>query len=691
MHAASIPPLFASLVFLALGTAVFFNRPRTGASVGYTIFAAATVWWQGCWTILFNTTNPTWAEILVRIGYSGIIFLPVAYYHFSMEYVQPGVHRRAIRWNYGIGLLFLLSLWTTPFFIRGYYTYSWGFYPKAGFLHLVFLAYLSVLAIIGLYLPFKQLRQPDNPPLRKAQLRFVIAANLIYCCASVDFLVNYGVSFYPFGFGFILLSSGAVTYAIVRYALLDINLAFRQASVLFISAVILSLPFMGLVWITNSRAVVYLVIFGLFLVAPKLHQRISVYLTSAIDRLPPFRGRYEEFERLHLHFQKIVLTQTVPDWANAIVMVSRHLFRAERVMLLLRDEAKKRLIIKANHGVSGPVSVYGVLPLAGGLATHLTRTRMAFIADIHIHELPDEAKAEVLGDLEFFQGSIFIPLILNDLLYGVLILGAKSKGRVYNSLDLTSLEALARTSEHTLQVILSGLSQEQMTAVWAHDLVKPFSLKGSFGFLEEMLAGSFGTLSDAVKSAILLILGDVAFVRKHLTRLIHPGQPESYEIQSGTLTSIFQRLTQKFGVHATTQGLNWSVHVPPENIRVFWDWDMVEHRVLGNLIENAFRHTSRGGMVELGFHLDDKCLVVFVKDTGVGIRDEDIAKLFQPRTQIEEGRNGLAGLGLFSAKMVIEAHQGKIWVESKVGEGTTFFFTLPLASTSPIQNTGRKS
>lgn len=352
-------------------------------------------------------------------------------------------------------------------------------------------------------------------------------------------------------------------------------------------------------------------------------------------------------------------------------------------MLLLRDEANKRLIIKAKHGVSGPVSVYGVLPLSGALATHLAKTQMAFIGDIHIHDFPEEAKKEVLDDLEFFQGAVFIPLILNDLLYGVLILGEKSKGRVYNSLDLTSLEALARASEHALQVILSGLSQEQMTAVWAHDLVKPFTMKGSFFFLEEMLAGSFGTLSDAVKSAILLMLGDVAFVRKHLTRLLHPGQPESYEIQSSALTSVFQRLSQKYGVHAATQGLNWSVNVPPENIRVFWDWDMIEHRVLGNLIENAFRHTPRDGKVELGYRLDDNFLVVFVKDSGVGIRDEDIAKLFQARSQIKEGHNGLAGLGLFSAKMVIEAHKGKIWVESKFGAGATFLFSLPLASVSP--------
>ncbi|MBL0059316.1 MAG: GAF domain-containing protein [Elusimicrobia bacterium] len=682
MQAASIPPLFASLVFLALGVAVFHNRPRTGASLGYTIFAAATVWWQGCWTILFNTTNPMWAGILVRIGYSGIIFLPVAYYHFTMEYVQPGVHRQTICWNYGIGILFLLSLWTTPFFIKGYYHYSWGFYPKAGILHPIFLAYLSVLAMVGIYLPFKQLIHPGNAPLRKAQLRFVIAANLIYSCAAVDFLVNYGIAFYPFGFGFILLSSGTVAYAIVRYALLDINLAFRQATILFCSAILLSFPFMILIWVTNSRAVVYLVIFTLFLIAPKLNERISGWVTSSIDRLPLFRGRYEEFERLHLHFHNIALTQTVPEWANAIVAVARDLFRAERVMLLLRDEVKKRLLIKAHHGLQGANSIFTFLPLSGALAAHLARTQMAFIRDIHIHDFPENEKAEVSGELEFLKGSVLIPILLSDLLYGVLVLGAKSKGRVYNSLDLASLEALARASEHTLQVILSGLSQEQQTAVWAHDLVKPFTHKGSFSLLEEMHSGSYGIFSDPMKRALELMLGDVVFVRKHLNRLVHPGEPESYDIRSSALTPVFERLRDKYGVQATKQGLNWSVVVPPGDIRVFWDQDMMEHRVLGNLIENAFRHTSKNGNVELGYRLEGNQVVLFVKDSGSGIREEFIEKLFQPRSQIEDGRGGLAGLGLFSAKMVIDAHNGKIWVKSTFGEGSTFSFDLRLASAS---------
>ncbi len=678
MTAASILPFITALVFLVLGVVVFVKRSRTPTNIGFMMFAAATIWWQGSWAILFNTTNIEWAGILVRVGYSGIIFLPVAYYHFTVEYVQPGVHRRSIRWNYGIGLFFLLSLWATPFFIRGYYTYTWGFYPKAGYLHLVFLAYLSVLALIGLYLPFKQLQISSTPSLRKTQLRWVLIANFIYCGGAVDFLVNYGVSFYPFGFFFVLLSS--LTYAVVRYVVLDLNLAFRQAFILAFSAALLSLPFIGLIWATESKGIVYLVVFGLFLIAPKLTQGVSGFLTGAIDQLPPFRGRYGEFKRLSLYFHQIGLTETVPDWANTVVSVVGKLFRPRSVLFLLRDEPSQDLIVHASHGLDPAFAVFTCLPVSGALATHLAKTRMAFIGEVHLHDLSKETREKIEGEMEFLKGTVYAPIFLKEVLYGILVLGPKGEGRVYNSLDLASLEALARAAEHTLHVILRGVSHEQMTAVWAHDLMKPFSQKGSFSVLEKMLEGTFGTLTDAMRRGIEPMLGDVAFVRKHLNRLLYPGEVEKFEIKPGALTPVFERLKGKFERIASAQGLIWRVTVPPPQVRVFWDKDMVEHRVLENLIENAFRHTGRNGTVELGHRIEGRRCIVFVKDSGEGIRKEDMDKLFQARSQVEDGHGGIAGLGLFSARTVVEAQKGKIWVESVFGKGATFYFDLPLES-----------
>lgn len=124
--------------------------------------------------------------------------------------------------------------------------------------------------------------------------------------------------------------------------------------------------------------------------------------------------------------------------------------------------------------------------------------------------------------------------------------------------------------------------------------------------------------------------------------------------------------------------IKWVVDVPDHSVRILCDSSIIENRVLANLVENAFRHTPRGGVVTLGFSLTTKEFNGFVRDTGPGIRKEDQGKLFQPGVQLNKTEGGLAGLGLASVKTVIETHRGRVWLESEWGEGSSFFFSLPL-------------
>jgi signal transduction histidine kinase len=109
------------------------------------------------------------------------------------------------------------------------------------------------------------------------------------------------------------------------------------------------------------------------------------------------------------------------------------------------------------------------------------------------------------------------------------------------------------------------------------------------------------------------------------------------------------------------------------------DEGMIEHRVLGNLVENALRHTPAGGRVEVGWRVEGKKFVGFVKDTGFGMRPEDLGKVWDAGVQLDDKNKGAAGLGLFSVKTVVEGHKGKVRVESEPGKGACFYFDLPLA------------
>ncbi|MDA1035413.1 MAG: ATP-binding protein [Chloroflexi bacterium] len=104
-------------------------------------------------------------------------------------------------------------------------------------------------------------------------------------------------------------------------------------------------------------------------------------------------------------------------------------------------------------------------------------------------------------------------------------------------------------------------------------------------------------------------------------------------------------------------------------------------QVVGNLLENAVRHTSEGGTVSVTTEVVNRKVRVSVRDTGSGIPEDELPQIFERFHRVDPSRTratGGAGLGLTIAKQLVEAHGGTIHVESTLGEGSTFSFELPL-------------
>jgi signal transduction histidine kinase len=116
---------------------------------------------------------------------------------------------------------------------------------------------------------------------------------------------------------------------------------------------------------------------------------------------------------------------------------------------------------------------------------------------------------------------------------------------------------------------------------------------------------------------------------------------------------------------------------------VLFDRDRIA-QVLINLIDNAFKFTDEGKIVVKTEKLNDHTVRISVKDNGIGIHPDDQPKLFQNFTQIRrKGARpvGGTGLGLAISKKIVAAHQGEMGVESSLGEGSLFYFTLPIEAT----------
>src|SRR5690606_21896761 len=144
---------------------------------------------------------------------------------------------------------------------------------------------------------------------------------------------------------------------------------------------------------------------------------------------------------------------------------------------------------------------------------------------------------------------------------------------------------------------------------------------------------------------------------------------------------VIERMSLKFSQAAKESGIQLSFATELDD----WaaaeiDEDRIE-QVMTNLIDNALRHTPAGGQVVVKVEQQQGYAKVSVNDTGVGIPEEDLQYVFERFYKADKartlGKSG-TGLGLAIASNIINAHDGKIYAESKVGEGTSFIFLLPL-------------
>jgi len=102
---------------------------------------------------------------------------------------------------------------------------------------------------------------------------------------------------------------------------------------------------------------------------------------------------------------------------------------------------------------------------------------------------------------------------------------------------------------------------------------------------------------------------------------------------------------------------------------------------IGNIISNAIQYTETGGTIDVRTRLDDDAICIEVEDTGIGIKPDDLDRIFERFYRVDKSRSnasGGAGLGLAIASKIVALHQGKLTARSTLGEGSTFIIRLPL-------------
>ena len=115
----------------------------------------------------------------------------------------------------------------------------------------------------------------------------------------------------------------------------------------------------------------------------------------------------------------------------------------------------------------------------------------------------------------------------------------------------------------------------------------------------------------------------------------------------------------------------------PKNLYVYADRNRL-HDIFVNILFNAFKFTLDGGQITITASQKDSFILHEIQDTGIGIPEDKIEKIFEEFYQVQGGKHGGTGLGLAITKRLVEEHGGKIWAKSRLGEGSTFYFTIPI-------------
>jgi PAS domain S-box-containing protein len=284
------------------------------------------------------------------------------------------------------------------------------------------------------------------------------------------------------------------------------------------------------------------------------------------------------------------------------------------------------------------------------------------------------------------QSVIATPLLAHGKLIGVITFLCSYEARSYGPRDVRLAQELAYRSALSIEnarlfseAQRAIKTREDVLAVVSHDLKTPLA---TIKLVTHIFRNFREIDADKVRDLSNKVLRSVDEMDTLIDDLL-----DFARIQSGTfsvvpapdmLSEVVTPVIDRIRPQAEAKGQRLEIDVPSGLPEVAVDARRIG-QVLSNLARNAVKFTPEGGTIRVSARPHNREIVVQVADTGAGIPEEHLLKVFDRFWRVPATMKTGTGLGLSIAKGIVEAHGGRIWAESQLGKGSSFFFTLPLA------------
>ena len=313
-------------------------------------------------------------------------------------------------------------------------------------------------------------------------------------------------------------------------------------------------------------------------------------------------------------------------------------------------------------------------------------------ADTHIEALRQDG----------WRSMVALPLRSEHEIIGALVVRRKAPGALppqtvelletlasQSALAIHNARVFRELARKTEQLEIAGRHKSEFLAGMSHELRTP--LNAVIGFSDVLLDRMFGDLNERQEDYVR----DIRDSGRHLLELINEildlskieaGRME-LDVGAVSLPALLEHAVMMLRDRAGAQGVALSLEVADGLDTVRGD-ELKLRQVVVNLVSNAVKFTPDGGSVAIDARPSGSDVVVSVRDTGIGIAEEERERIFEAFQRggrsVRTSTEG-TGLGLTLSKRIVELHGGHIWVESQVGAGSTFGFSIPRSSTAAVR------
>jgi K+-sensing histidine kinase KdpD len=365
-----------------------------------------------------------------------------------------------------------------------------------------------------------------------------------------------------------------------------------------------------------------------------------------------------------------------------IVSAAADITNAEAASILLYDDMARQLYFQVATNIDEPTMRGLVVPLEKSIAGWIVNNRQSVrIDDAH-------KDTRFFGDVEQSIGYatkslLGIPLVTKNKIVGVLEVINKKRGRFTDPDEsmLTVLGAQAAVAIENARLF----QQSDLIAEFVHELRTPLASLSTATYLllrPEMSREQRDQIVNNIHNETLR-LNSLASSFLDLARL-ESGRVQFRKMRFSVADLLYECRDVMMS-KAQEMDIQVRVDVPNDMPLLEADRDKVK-QVLLNLLSNAIKYNRANGSVMITGNYTDTDISVIIQDTGLGIPDDSIPHLFEKffRVREHEGKASGTGLGLSICKQIVQGHNGRIEVKSKIGVGTSFNIFLPRSPRSPL-------